>query len=450
MNQKAARTIAEAALKRVDPVRMITDCLSLTADTLNIKTETQELSFDLSKFERVLVLGAGKAGASMALGVEQVLGDRIDQGLVVVKYEHVRDLDRIEIVEAGHPVPDQHGVAATSRLVELAEAADEKTLCLMLISGGGSALLTLPMKSEKIEVTLEDTQRTTELLLEAGTPIQDINCIRKHISAVTGGRFCRTLHPATTVSLILSDVVGDELESIASGVTSPDPTSFDDAWEIAEKYKIADKLPDRVRTVLEDGCAGRIPETPKPGDDIFDRVHNVLIGTNALALEAARRKAKELGFNTLVLTSQLTGEAREIAKVFSGVAKDLVRLDSPLAKPACFLAGGETTVTLHGSGKGGRNQEMALAFLAEVAARPKAYTGVTFLSAATDGNDGPTDAAGAFASVELAEASASAGLSIRRYLADNDSYHFFETVDGLYKTGPTNTNVCDLQIVLVE
>ena len=450
MNQKAARTIAEAALKRVDPVRMITDCLSLTADTLNIKTETQDLSFDLSKFERVLVLGAGKAGASMALGVEQVLGDRIDQGLVVVKYEHVRDLDRIEIAEAGHPVPDQHGVAATSRLVELAESADEKTLCLMLISGGGSALLTLPMKSEKIEVTLEDTQRTTELLLEAGTPIQDINCIRKHISAVTGGRFCRTLHPATTVSLILSDVVGDELESIASGVTSPDPTSFDDAWEIAEKYKIADKLPDRVRTVLEDGCAGRIPETPKPGDDIFDRVHNVLIGTNALALEAARRKAKELGFNTLVLTSQLTGEAREIAKVFSGVAKDLVRLDSPLAKPACFLAGGETTVTLHGSGKGGRNQEMALAFLAEVAARPKAYTGVTFLSAATDGNDGPTDAAGAFASVELAEASASAGLSIRRYLADNDSYHFFETVDGLYKTGPTNTNVCDLQIVLVE
>ncbi len=450
MNQKAARTIAEAALKRVDPVRMITDCLSLTADTLNIKTETQDLSFDLSKFERVLVLGAGKAGASMALGVEQVLGDRIDQGLVVVKYEHVRDLDRIEIAEAGHPVPDQHGVAATSRLVELAESADEKTLCLMLISGGGSALLTLPMKSEKIEVTLEDTQRTTELLLEAGTPIQDINCIRKHISAVTGGRFCRTLHPATTVSLILSDVVGDELESIASGVTSPDPTSFDDAWEIAEKYKIADKLPDRVRTVLEDGRAGGIPETPKPGDGIFDRVHNVLIGTNALALEAARRKAKELGFNTLVLTSQLTGEAREIAKVFSGVAKDLVRLDSPLAKPACFLAGGETTVTLHGSGKGGRNQEMALAFLAEVAARPKAYTGVTFLSAATDGNDGPTDAAGAFASVELAEASASAGLSIRRYLADNDSYHFFETVDGLYKTGPTNTNVCDLQIVLVE
>ncbi|TVR59515.1 MAG: glycerate kinase [Spirochaetaceae bacterium] len=450
MNQEAARKIAEAALKRVDPVRMITDCLSLTADTLNIKTETQELSFDLSTFERIVVLGAGKAGASMALGVEQVLGDRIDQGLIVVKYEHVRELERIEIAEAGHPVPDQNGVAATGRLVELAESADEKTLCLMLISGGGSALLTLPMKTDDIEVTLEDTQRTTELLLEAGTPIQDINCIRKHISAVTGGRFCRSLHPATVVSLILSDVVGDELESIASGVTSPDPTSFDDAWEIAEKYKIADKLPDRVRTVLEDGRSGRIPETPKPGDDIFDRVHNVLIGTNALALEAARRAAEELGFNTLVLTSQLTGEAREIAKVFSGVAKDLVRLGSPVARPACFLAGGETTVTLHGAGKGGRNQEMALAFLAEVAARPNAYRGVTFLSAATDGTDGPTDAAGAFASVEVVEASVAAGLSIRRYLAENDSYHFFGKIDGLYKTGPTNTNVCDLQIVLVE
>ncbi len=450
MNQQAAHAIAAAALERVDPVRMVTDCLTLDGDTLNINTEKQRLSFDLSRYDRIIVLGAGKATASMALGVEQVLGERIDDGLIVVKYDHVRELERIELQQAGHPVPDENGVAAARRIVQMAQAASDKTLCLVLISGGGSALLTLPAQVAGSEVTLEDTQQTTELLLQAGTPIQEINCIRKHISAVSGGRFCRAAYPATTVSLILSDVVGDELESIASGLTSGDPTTFQDAWRIAEKYRIADRLPDRVRRALEAGCDGDIAETPKPGDELFERVHNVLIGTNALALDAARRKAEELGYNTLVLTSQLTGEAREIARLFAAVARDLVRSEVPLSRPACVLAGGETTVTLHGAGKGGRNQEMALAFLAEVDARRHAFSGVTFLSTATDGSDGPTDAAGAFASPSLAEKAAAAELSIARFLADNDSYHFFDCLGALYKTGPTNTNVCDLQILLVE
>lgn len=450
MNQKSAESIAEAALKRVDPVTMITDCLTLSGSTLQIRTEKQSLSFDLGRFKRIIVLGAGKAGASMAHGVEQVLGDRIETGLVVVKYEHVRELERIELLEAGHPVPDENGVAAARRIVQLAESADEQTLCLVLISGGGSALLTLPASAEGVEVTLEDTQKTTELLLEAGTPIQEINCIRKHISAVSGGRFCRSLQPATTVSLILSDVVGDELESIASGLTCADPTTYDDAWEIAERYRIADRLPHSVRRILEAGRKGEIPETPKEGESAFERVHNVLIGTNALALEAAATRARELGYNTLILTSQLTGEAREIARFFSGIARDLVRSETLQPRPACILAGGETTVTLHGSGKGGRNQEMALAFLAEVAARPHAFTGVTFLSTATDGNDGPTDAAGAYASGDIAEKARAADLSINAYLAANDSYHFYDRLGALYKTGPTNTNVCDLQILLVE
>lgn len=450
MNQKSAQSIAEAALQRVDPVKMITDCLSLSGDTLKINTEKQSLSFDLGRFNRIIVLGAGKAGASMALGVEQVLGERIETGLVVVKYEHVRELERIELLEAGHPVPDENGVAAARRIVELAEGADEQTLCVVLISGGGSALLTLPASVDGTEVTLEDTQKTTALLLEAGTPIQEINCIRKHISAVSGGRFCRSLHPATTVSLILSDVVGDELESIASGLTCADPTTYDDAWEIAEKYRIADRLPQSVRRILDAGRNGEIPETPKEGESAFKRVHHVLIGTNALALEAAAKRARELGYNTLILTSQLTGEAREIAKFFSGIARDLVRSETLQPRPACILAGGETTVTLYGSGKGGRNQEMALAFLNEVASRPHAFSGVTFLSTATDGNDGPTDAAGAFASVELAQKAVDAGLSIGKCLAANDSYHFYEKMGALYKTGPTNTNVCDLQILLVE
>ena len=450
MNQKAAHSIATAALERVDPVRMITDCVTLQDDTLQIDTVNQHLTFDLSRFTRIMVFGAGKATAAMAFGVEKVLGGRISGGLIVVKYDHVRELQHIELQQAGHPVPDENGVAAAQRMVDLAEQADEQTLCLVLISGGGSALLTLPATVDEHQITLQDTQQTTSLLLEAGTPIQEINCIRKHISAISGGRFCRSLHPATSVSLILSDVVGDELESIASGLTSPDSTTFEDAWRIAEKYRIADRLPDRVRRALQAGRSGELAETPKPGDAAFERVHNVLIGTNAQALEAARRKAEQLGYNTLVLTSQLTGEAREIAKLFSGIARDLVRFEAPLRKPACILAGGETTVTLHGSGKGGRNQEMALAFLAEVSARSNAFTGVTFLSTATDGNDGPTDAAGAFASVALASRAEKAELSIPRYLAQNDSYHFFEQLDALYKTGPTNTNVCDLQILLVE
>ncbi len=450
MNISAVDRIARAALQRVDPVRMICDCMSVQGETLTIATEVDTLSFELTDYDTILVLGTGKATASMALGVEQVLGDRISDGLIVVKYGHVQDLKHIALREAGHPVPDEHGVSAARELVEKAENADEKTLCLVLISGGGSALLTLPATADGAEVTLDDIQKTTGLLLDAGTPIQEINCIRKHLSAVSGGRLCSHLHPATTVSLILSDVVGDELESIASGLTAPDTTTFEDALRIARNYGILDRLPDRVRATLEAGVRGKIEETPKPGDKSFERVYNVLIGTNALALDAARREAENMGYTTIVLTSQLTGEAREIAKFFSGIARDLVRFDQPVAKPACILAGGETTVTLKGSGKGGRNQEMALAFLGEIAARTEAFNGVTFLSTATDGNDGPTDAAGAFASADLARTAREAGLSIAATIEASDSYHFFENIDALYKTGPTNTNVCDVQILLVE
>lgn len=450
MNTSAMTRIAEAALERVNPVHMMTECLDLSGDTLCISSRTSELCVDLSDFSRILVLGAGKATARMALGLEQVLGDRITEGLISVKYGHTEELTHVAVREAGHPVPDQAGVDAAHDIVTRAEAADEETLCFVLISGGGSALLPMPVSLGAHEVTLADVQATTELLLRAGTPIQDINCIRKHISGISGGRLCRHLYPATTMSLILSDVVGDDLESIASGLTSPDGTTFGDAIAIARRDGVFDALPASIRHVLEQGAAGNIEETPKPGDPEFRRVHNMLIGSNAQALEAARSAAIELGYNTVVLTSQLTGEAREIAKIFSGVARDIVRSDLPCKKPACVLAGGETTVTLRGSGKGGRNQELALAFLAEVERNPGMFKGVSFLSTATDGNDGPTDAAGAFAGPELVEACRTAGVRIQDALENNDAYHFYEAVGGLYKTGPTNTNVCDLQILLVE
>ncbi len=318
----------------------------------------------------------------------------------------------------------------------------------MVISGGGSSLLTLPAEHGELSVNLEDIQETTQLLLGAGTPIGEINCVRKHLSAISGGRFCGLAAPATVVPLILSDVVGDELESIASGVAAPDPTTFNDAMRICRQYEILDRLPVRVRALLEGGVRGEVLDTPKPGDAVFERVRPVLIGTNAQAVDAARRTAEALGYHTLVLTSRLTGEAREMARLFTAVAADCAKRDVPIPRPACILAGGETTVTLRGEGKGGRNQEMALAVLSEMASHPESYGGVTFFSFGTDGNDGPTDAAGGWAARDVAKKTT--GEAISDALARNDAYHLLESVDALLMTGPTNTNVCDIQIVLVE
>jgi glycerate 2-kinase len=500
----AAEAIARAAIARVDPVRMITDALSLEGDRLIARVaapaqptapgaatpperttpaqprrsgsgsptsgaaESARIEFDLGAFDRIVVVGAGKAGAPMAAGVEAVLGERIADGLVAVKHGHTATpegtpLRRVRLIEAGHPVPDAASERAAREIADLVGGADERTLVIAVISGGGSALVTLPADTAPLDperaagasrtaLSLEDIQQTTQLLLGAGTPIGDINCVRKHLSGIAGGHFCRIAAPATVLALILSDVVGDRLDSIASGLTAPDPTTFADAWAICERDGIVEGLPAAVRDLLAAGVAGDVAETPKPGDPAFSRVHPVLVGTNALALDAARGHADELGYHTLVLTSRLVGEAREVAHLFSGIAAEIVARGVPLGRPACVLAGGETTVTLRGGGKGGRNQEMALAVLEDIAQDPAAYSGVTFLSAGTDGNDGPTDAAGAWASPELAERSSGAGVAPTRAaaLATNDAYHHFDAIEGLLRTGPTNTNVCDVQVLLVE
>jgi glycerate 2-kinase len=451
MNRAALESIFSAGLRRVDPVRMVTDSLSVDGETLSVTAGSQTRSFDLSRFDRIVVVGAGKASASMALGVEQVLGNRIETGLVSVKYGHTASLASIELIEAGHPVPDEQGVTAASRIAALADAADERTFVIVLISGGGSALLTLPYQDDRHSLSLADIQQTTSLLLDSGAPIQEINTIRKHLSGISGGRFCARLAPATSISLILSDVVGDSVENIASGLTSPDPATFADAIAITRRYSISERLPASVNALLHAGAHGSVMDTPAPGDPSFERVHNMLIGTNLLALQACREQAQRSGYHTLVVSSQVTGEAREVAKVLAGVARDAVRSPVPGPKPLCVLFGGETTVTIRGSGSGGRNQELALAFLGEIAgAPPSAFYGVSFLSAATDGNDGPTDAAGAFASHEILERSSRNNRSIAETLNRNDSYSFFSQIDGLLKTGPTNTNVCDIQILLVE
>ena len=365
-------------------------------------------------------------------------------------------MNRVETVESGHPQPDENGVKASRKIMELAARADRDTLVITLVSGGGSALLPLPFAPDRSGddeipgLTLADKQAITRELLACGADITEINCIRKHLSGIKGGRLLEKIAPARSLSFILSDVVGDDLSAISSGCTTCDPTSYRDALAVIEKYRIAESVPPNVMALLRAGNDGRVPETLKPGHPALALTSHFLLGTNRLAMAAAGKKAADLGYHVVCLTSRVTGEAREVARFLAGVAVDIRSGEMLAPKPACVISGGEPVVTLRGKGKGGRNQEMALAFLEEIQQHPDNFDGISFLAASTDGNDGPTDAAGAYASLSILEAAQHAGLSIDTFLRENDSYHFFDRIQSLCKTGPTNTNVCDLHIILVH
>lgn len=443
--------IIEAALRRVDPEGIIQNGLSLDGESLTVETEERTISFDLGGYRNILLLGLGKASARMARAVESKLGDRLSGGVVVTKRGHGEPLEKAELFEAGHPVPDEEGVRSARRMEELLTKVDEKTLCITVVSGGGSALLVSPYRDEKREITLPEMQETTRLLLSCGAAIHEINCIRKHLSNVKGGRLARMMAPATSLNLILSDVVGDDPASIASGITAPDTTTYDEALRIARWYNILDDLPSAVREVIELGASGEIPETPGPGDEIFEKVHNIVIGSNSQALYAAASAAEELGYRTATLTARLSGEAREIGKVFPAMARDVREQKMLLAPPACILAGGETTVTLaKDHGTGGRNQEMTLAVLREMTSSPAAFESVAFASIGTDGNDGPTDSAGGWINSEVVEKAATDTNALEDALSRNDAYPYLERLGTHIKTGPTNTNVCDVQITLIR
>lgn len=441
-----ALAIFKAGLERADPLILIGHCLSLDGDKLLVKSGEEGRGWDLSLFRKILLVGYGKASARMALAVESLLGERIDSGLVVTKKGHGESLVRARLFEASHPVPDAASAEAGRLMLELAEAAEEGTLFINCVSGGGSALLCAP----GFGLTLEDKRAISSLLLASGAPIAAVNCVRKHLSLVKGGRLSRAFHPATSINLILSDVMGDDLASIASGPTVPDPSTWADAGAILREYAILDRLESRAREVLEKGLSGGLDETPKPGDPAFGTCHNILVGTNYLSLISAKERAESLGYTTLLLSSRLEGEARELAKVFVAMAADIRAHGLPIKGPACVLAGGESTVTLRGKGRGGRNQEMALAFLDAAAGVGLNLDGVAFLSGATDGNDGPTDAAGGIADRAAIEACVSASLDPKAALADNDSYQLLKDVGALLVTGPTNTNVCDIQVLIVK
>lgn len=429
--------IMQAALEAVDPAGAVRRFVRRDGDLLIVGDST----YDLVDYQNVYVVGAGKADAAMAQAVESILGDRLTKGIVNVKYEHTLPTQRIVLQEAGHPVPDEAGIAGSRQIAEIVETAGSDDLVICLISGGGSALMTLPVEG----VTLDDLQALTSALLRAGATIVEINTIRKHLDRLKGGKLARLAAPARVVSLILSDVVGNPLDAIASGPTVPDNSTFGDAWTLLERYDLVDKVPESVVEVIQRGVRGEIPENPVEGDAIFNGIQNVIVASNDLAAEAAQRQADALGLNTLLLSTYVEGEAREVARVLAAIAKEIRGAGRPVAVPACVIVGGETTVTLRGDGKGGRNQEMALAAAIAIGGMEN----VTIACLATDGTDGPTDASGALADGSTVARARALGLDPWAYLTGNNAYPFFEALDDLLMTGPTQTNVNDLAFILV-
>mgnify|MGYP002008372123 CR=1 FL=1 len=397
--------------------------------------------YDLNAIDRIYVVGTGKAAAVMAQTVEEILGDRVSAGAVNVKYAHLAPARRVHLTEAGHPIPDEAGVVGARKINGLLEKLSKRDLLLCLISGGGSALLPLPVDG----VTLAEKQATTQLLLDCGATINELNTLRKHISQVKGGQLARLAAPAQVISLILSDVIGDLLDVIASGPTVPDSSTFADCHRIIERYRLQEQLPESVGVHLKAGLTGTVDDTPKPGDPLFNRVQNVLIATNNRSLLAAKEEAEQLGFNAMILSSSIDGETREVARLFPAITAEIRSSGNPVHAPACIICGGETTVHIRGKGKGGRNQEFTLAAAMGI----EGLKDVVVFSAGTDGTDGQTDAAGAIADGQTISRAQAQGLEAEAYLNENDSYHFFKPLDDLIITGPTGTNVMDLRLLLV-
>lgn len=441
-SRKDIREIFESAVGAVEPKRVVRRSVRLTDGPSGVKLLISDREYNLLEYQAIYVVGAGKAASSMARSMEEILGERINKGMVNVKYGHREKLDIIGINEAGHPIPDEAGLKGTRDILKLVQGLTSRDLVICLISGGGSALMPLPCEG----ITLGEKQDTTKLLLECGVTINEINTLRKHISQIKGGRLARAVYPATLISLILSDVIGDRLDIIGSGPTVPDESTFDDCLKIIERYGLREKMPASVLIHLRDGSEGKLEETPKPGDAAFNKTQSFIIGNNLLAINEARNKSEEMGYNPLILSTSIEGETREVAKVHAAIAKEVLSSGNPVKRPACIISGGETTVTIQGKGLGGRNQEFVLAAAMEIDGLEE----VTVLSGGTDGTDGPTDAAGAIADGDTIRRAKKLKMDSYSYLKNNDSYHFFQKLDDLLLTGPTNTNVMDLRLMIVN
>jgi glycerate 2-kinase len=439
--------LIDAALRSVNPGRLLRRYVKFKGNVLSVG----RLRYDLKKARAIYVVGAGKASALMASALEEILGERITGGLVITRYGYGMATRWIRIHEAGHPIPDRAGLNAGQRLLRLIMKTAPKDLIIALWSGGASALLPAPVRG----VSLEEKKRVTRLLLNSGATIEEVNAVRKHLSRIKGGQLGRTLAPRRVISLILSDVKDNRLDVIASGPTVPDPTIYGEAIGVLKRYGLWDGSPKGIRTHLERGALGEIPETPKPGQPSLSHVQNLIIGDNHLAVQAVAREAKRRGFHVWIWPGFIEGEAREIAGRFVTLARKIHQTGRPVLKPACIIAGGETTVTVRGSGKGGRCQEFALAAAERIAGLAR----TVIMAFGTDGMDGtppqrtgsgcPPPVAGAFVDDTTRARAKAFGLDPQAFLAQNDSYSFFKTLGDQIITGPTHTNVNDLYLMMV-
>ncbi|MBW1708980.1 MAG: glycerate kinase [Deltaproteobacteria bacterium] len=435
--------IFKAALKAADPSLAVKQAVSMEENSIKVRQGNRVIkTVNLNRVERIFIVGAGKATAPMAKALEQILGNRITEGIISVKKGHALDLKYTTVKEAAHPVPDQNGLKAADKIKTLLEGAGSKDLVFSLISGGGSALLPLPIANLK----LSEIQDVTRLLLGCGANIHEINTVRKHLSLTKGGQLARAAAPATVINLMLSDVVGDDMDTIASGPFVPDHSSFEDMALILARYKLMKKVSSSVRNHLKKGLTGQVPETPKENDPAFNKVTNLIIGSNYLSLIAAEAKAKSLGYRPLLLSSSIEGETQVVAQVHVALAREIKATNHPVKAPACLISGGETTVTLTGQGKGGRNQEFVLTASMDM----DELEDVLIFSAGTDGTDGPTDVAGAMADKNTSSRAMELGLSPQKHLIEHNSYPFFKKLDDHVITGPTLTNVMDVRLVLVK
>ncbi|MBN1495827.1 MAG: glycerate kinase [Spirochaetes bacterium] len=437
------RAILAASIAAVDPASAVASHLCIENERLLLYSDDRMVhGVDFSMVDRIFVVGAGKATASMALAVERMLGDWIDAGCISVKDGYTESLSKIECIEASHPVPDERGMAGARKILDLLRQAGERDLVISLISGGASALMPLPPE----QITLDEKRATTSILLKCGAAIDEINTVRKHLSLVKGGNLARAAKGATVINLMMSDVVGDYIDVIGSGPFTPDRSTFKDALGVLENYGIESAMPSSVADRIRAGAGGALEENPKAGDPSFSKVFNVIIASNIIALKAAQRKATELGCRSIILSSMIEGDTRDAALWHSRIAREIRASSNPAPPPACIISGGETTVAVRGDGLGGRNMEFAL----HAAQFIDGLDGCTIASIGTDGTDGPTDAAGAIIDGRTAEKAREKGLDIQDYIARNDSYHFHEKLGGLIITGPTNTNVMDVRIILVR
>jgi glycerate 2-kinase len=433
----AAKEIFLAGVERVLPDTLIKKAITLRGNILL----TDEFSFNLDTFGRIYLIGAGKASALMGKEIEGILGDRLTDGHIVVKHGHSCTLRKISVSEAGHPVPDADSFNATHEIVKIADMADKNDLVICLLSGGGSALMAdFPEGSSAGEIMV-----VNDLLVNSGCTIKEANTVRKHLSKVKGGQLARRVYPATLLSFILSDVIGDPLDVIASGPAVPDPTTYGEALLVLENHGITNAVPAGIIEYLIKGSRAVIPETPKQGDPVFTNTYNFLIGNNLIALEAAKEKAVNLGFNSEIISDRIQGDLFAAAGYIVDLALERQN-DETVSKPVCLLFGGEPTVKVSGNGKGGRNQHLAL----YCSLLLKEHHGITVLSAGTDGTDGPTPAAGAVADCSTYPEAVAGQIIPENFLSAFDSYNFFKQTGGHIITGPTMTNVMDIIVVLVN